>query len=91
MDEDAVQCVGSASTYSLQAKPELGKGGGVQQWLAVQRFPVHSFCSKVQDSNTSLPRNKKENGKRMKFGRNPAFLFEHNKLKMSYVFRIEEN
>lgn len=91
MDQDALRCVGSASSYGLQAKLELGKGGVVQPWLAAQRSPIHSFCSKVQDSNIALPRDKKEKGKGMQSGRNPAFSFNHNKLKMSYAFRREEN
>lgn len=72
-------------------KLELGKGAEVQWWLAVQRSPVHSFCSKTQDSNIALPRDKKKKGERMKSGRNPAFSFNHNKLNMSHTFRIEEN
>lgn len=71
-------------------KLEVGKGSEVQWWLAVQRSPVHSFCSKIQDSNIALSRDKKKKGKRMKFGRNPDFSFNHNKLKMSYTLRIEE-
>lgn len=59
--------------------------------VAVQRSPVHSFCSKIQDSNIVLSQDKKKKGKRMKSGRNPAFSFSHKKLNMFYTFRIEEN